>query len=92
MTPDQLQNRLQALAALDSARLTEIVRQAQASPSFEIGSWDAGWGDDEGESGVLAEEMAVFLIGSLVKPVGDGGDCRKHSIMTTRGNKVNRAF
>lgn len=33
-------DRLQALAALDSTRLTEIIRQAQASPSFEIGTWD----------------------------------------------------
>jgi hypothetical protein len=28
------------MAALDSTRLTEIVRRVQASPSFEIGSWE----------------------------------------------------
>ena len=33
-------NQLQTLAALDSTRLTEIVRRAQASPGFEIASWD----------------------------------------------------
>ena len=33
-------DRLQTLAALDSTRLTEIVRRGQASPSFEIGKWD----------------------------------------------------
>src|SRR5262245_36988026 len=32
-------DRLQTLAALDSARLTEIVRRAQASPSLQIGPW-----------------------------------------------------
>ena len=33
-------DQLQTLAALDSTRLMEIVRRAQASPRFEIGSWD----------------------------------------------------
>jgi hypothetical protein len=30
-------DRLQTLAALNSAHLTEIVRRVQTSPSFEIG-------------------------------------------------------
>ena len=33
-------DRLQTLVALDTTRLTEIVRRVQASPSFEIGKWD----------------------------------------------------
>ncbi len=33
-------DRLEMLAALDAARLTEIVQRQQASPSFEIGPWD----------------------------------------------------
>lgn len=33
-------DRLQTLAALDSTRLTEIVRRAQASSSFELESWN----------------------------------------------------
>ncbi len=66
MAPDQLQNRLQTLTALDSARLTEIVRQAQASPSFEIGSWDVGQLSSDG----MVNPEGLFLFG------GDGHDER----------------
>jgi len=56
--------RLQTLAALDSARLTEIVRRAQASPSFEIGSWNVRHLSSEG----MINPEGLFLFS------GDGQD------------------
>ena len=59
-------DRLQTLAALDSTRLTEIVRRAQASPSFEIGSWDVRHLSNDG----LINPEGLFLFS------GDGYDER----------------
>jgi len=61
--------RLQTLAALDSARLTEIVRRVQASPSFEIGTWDVRYLTSDG----MINPEGLFLFS------GDGHDERGHS-------------
>ena len=66
MASDQLQNRLQTLTALDSTQVTEIVRRAQASPSFEIGSWDVRQLSSDG--GINPEGLFLFS--------GDGNDER----------------
>ena len=59
-------DRLQTLGALDSARLTEIVRRAQASPGFEIGSWNVSHLSGDG----MINPEGLFLFS------GDGHDER----------------
>ena len=59
-------DRLQTLAALDSPRLTKIVRHVQASPSFEIGSWDVSHLSSDG----MINPEGLFLFS------GDGHDER----------------
>jgi hypothetical protein len=59
-------NQLQTLAALDSTRLTEIVRRAQASPSFEIESWDVKHLSSDG----MINPEGLFLFS------GEGSDDR----------------
>lgn len=62
MATDQLEN----LAALDLTRLTEIVRRAQESPSFEIGSWNVKHLSSDG----MINPEGLFLFS------GDGQDER----------------
>ena len=57
-------DRLRTLAALDSPRLTKIVRHVQASPSFEIGSWDVSHLSSDG----MINPEGLFLFS------GDGHD------------------
>jgi hypothetical protein len=59
-------DRLQTLAALESARLTEIVRRAQASPGFEIEAWDVSHLSSDG----MVNPEGLFLFS------GDGHDER----------------
>jgi hypothetical protein len=59
-------DRLQTLGALDSVRLTEIVRRAQASPNFEIGSWNVRLLSNDG----MINPDGLFLFS------GDGHDER----------------
>ena len=59
-------NPLQTLKALDSTRLMEIVRRAQASPGFEIGSWDVRHLSKDG----MINPEGLFLFS------GDGRDER----------------
>lgn len=53
-----LSERLQTLAAIDPVRLTDIVRRAQDSPNFEIGSWSVRQLSDLG--GVNPEGLFLF--------------------------------
>jgi len=63
-------NRLQTLAALDTARLTEIVRQMQRSPNFEVGQWNVKHLSSDG----MINPDGLFLFS------GDGHDERgQHS-------------
>ena len=64
MVSDLLQNRLQILSELDAAKITKIVRHAQASPGFEIGSSDVRQLSSGG--GINPEGLFLFS--------GDGSD------------------
>jgi hypothetical protein len=59
-------DRLQTLAALDSAHLTEIVRRMLTSPSFEIGPWNVRHLSSDG----MTNPEGLFLFS------GDGHDER----------------
>ncbi len=50
-------------------------QQAKREKAADVHERGTAWrGDDDGEAGVLVKEMAVFLMGFLVKPVGEGGN------------------
>ena len=68
MVSDQLQNRLRILLELDTAQISEIVRREQASPGFEIGSWDVRQLSSGG--GINPEGLFLSLAGTAATSVG----------------------